>query len=130
MRRQPANVNQMLRTGRGRLENQVQGRMRDARAGRPAAMTQARDEIDQSEAGLQGDIELTLLQMKTENLARMNAALVRLDVGKYGYCADCDGDIGAPRLRAQPFAVRCQPCEERREQEQAGLGRAARQGIF
>jgi DnaK suppressor protein len=127
---QPANVNQILRKGRGRLENQVQDRMRHARADRPAVMTEARDEIDRSEAGLQGDLELALLQMKTEALAQMDAALVRLDVGKYGFCTDCDGAIGAPRLRALPFAVRCQPCEERREQEQAPLSRAARHGVL
>lgn len=70
------------------------------------------------EAGLQNDLELALLQMKTATLARMDEALVRLDVGKYGCCTDCDGPIGEPRLRAQPFAVRCQACEQRREQEQ------------
>jgi RNA polymerase-binding transcription factor DksA len=49
--------------------------------------------------------------------------LVRLDAGKYGVCFECEDEISERRLRALPFAVRCQACEERREQEQG----AARQ---
>jgi DnaK suppressor protein len=43
---------------------------------------------------------------------------VRLDAGDYGVCLDCSGEISERRLRALPFAVRCQSCEEVREQAQ------------
>lgn len=43
------------------------------------------------------------------------AALARLDAGDYGTCADCAEPIGAPRLQAQPFAIRCIACQERLE---------------
>jgi DnaK suppressor protein len=43
------------------------------------------------------------------------AALARLESGDYGTCADCADEIPAPRLQAQPFAIRCVACQERRE---------------
>jgi RNA polymerase-binding transcription factor DksA len=69
--------------------------------------------------------------MRAETLARIDEALVRLDAGEYGSCAECDGDISERRLRALPFAVRCQACEERREEEQGHARQLAqRRGGF
>ncbi len=51
------------------------------------------------------------------------AALARLDAGDYGTCIDCGEPIPAPRLQAQPFAIRCIACQERRERA-AGLHRS------
>ena len=55
--------------------------------------------------------------MRAETLARIDEALARLDAGQYGLCFDCAGEIAERRLRALPFAVRCQACEERRERD-------------
>jgi len=68
------------------------------------------------EVDIQDDIELALIQMKAEILVRIDEALVRLDEGAYGSCLTCDGEIAERRLRALPFAVRCQACEQKREQ--------------
>jgi RNA polymerase-binding transcription factor DksA len=68
---------------------------------------------------IQGGIEFALLQMRAETLARIDAALERLDVGKYGLCFDCAAEISESRLRALPFAARCQICEEKREEREA-----------
>lgn len=68
---------------------------------------------------IQGGIEFALLQMRAETLARIDAALERLDAGKYGLCFDCAAEISESRLRALPFAARCQICEERREEKEA-----------
>ncbi len=54
--------------------------------------------------------------MKAETLVLIGQALVRLDAGEYGSCGDCAEHISDRRLRALPFAVRCQACQERREQ--------------
>jgi RNA polymerase-binding transcription factor DksA len=56
--------------------------------------------------------------MRAETVTRIEAALVRLEAGKYGFCFECERHISERRLRALPFAVRCQSCEGRREQEQ------------
>jgi DnaK suppressor protein len=52
-------------------------------------------------------------------LARIDAAIARMDQGSYGECTDCGEEIEPRRLRALPHALRCQGCEEAREQVQA-----------
>ncbi len=58
-----------------------------------------------------------------EELQAGRLALARLDSGDYGTCVDCGQDIPPARLLAQPFAIRCIPCQERRERA-AGLHRS------
>jgi DnaK suppressor protein len=68
---------------------------------------------------IQEDIEIALLQMKSETLNRVNEALGRLEAGSYGFCYECGDEIAEARLRALPFALRCKDCEEEREQAAA-----------
>ena len=110
-----AGLRQMLSERRREMQDDVQSRIRDGRTDRP---NEVRDDLEVSDADIQGDIELALLQMRAETLIRIDEALVRLDAGKYGSCFECESEISGRRLRALPFAVRCQACEERREQEQ------------
>jgi DnaK suppressor protein len=110
-----AGLRQMLSERRRRAQDDVQSRIRHGRTDRPIDV---RDDGELSDAELQGDIELALLQMRAETLKRIDEALARLDAGKYGSCYECDSEIPERRLRALPFAVRCQKCEERREQAQ------------
>jgi DnaK suppressor protein len=112
----------MLNERRLALQNEVRSRIRDGRTDRPK---EVRDELEHSDAGMQGDIELALLQMRADLLGRIEQALVRLDAGKYGSCFECEGEISERRLRALPFAVRCQACEGRRELEQGSARRLA-----
>jgi len=107
-------LGQMLRERRREMQAEVRGRIRDGRTDGP---TSGGDDLEHSDAAVQGEIDLALLQMRTETLTRIDAALRRLDAGRYGSCAECDGDIAERRLRALPFAVRCQACEEKREEE-------------
>jgi DnaK suppressor protein len=115
-----ADLRQILLARRLKMQNDVQSRIRDGRTGRSVDV---RDDLEHSDADSQGDIALALLQMRAEALARIDEALARLDAGKYGSCFECQTEISERRLRALPFAVRCQACEEKREQEQ---GRARR----
>jgi DnaK suppressor protein len=110
-----ADLKRMLTERRREMQDEVQRRIRDGRTDR---MKEVRDDLEHSDADIQGDIELALLQMRAELVTRIDEALVRLDAGKYGTCFECTRDIAERRLRALPFAVRCQSCEERREREQ------------
>jgi DnaK suppressor protein len=92
----------------------VQEKMRDVRA----EGSKDRDVLDQgesSEVDIQDDIEFALIQMKSETLTKIDAALRRLDEGTYGNCFECGDEIAEARLRALPFAARCKDCEEARE---------------
>ena len=104
----------MLENRRQELTSEVHGKMRDVRA----EGGKERDVLDQgesSEIDIQEDIELALIQMKSETLNKINEALRRLDEGTYGNCFECGDEIAEVRLRALPFAVRCKDCEEARE---------------
>jgi DnaK suppressor protein len=108
-----ADLRQMLTTRQQEMRDDVLSRMRHGRSDQP---NDVRDSVDMSDADVQGDIELAMLQMRAEALSKIDVALYRLDAGEYGSCVDCKGEIAERRLRALPFAVRCQGCEERREQ--------------
>jgi len=116
-----AALGEALRERRRELERDLRQRVR---TGRAESSGDVGDAVDRSDANTQRDIESALLQLRTETLSRIDAALVRLDSGKYGFCLECEDAIAVRRLRALPFAVRCQSCEEAREQAQ-GLARQA-----
>ena len=122
-----AELRQMLIERRRAMQDEVQSRIRDGRIDRHQEVS---DDLEHSDADSQGDIELALLQMRADTLARVDQALVRLDAGKYGWCVECDGEIAERRLRALPFAVRCQACEGRREQEQTRARRRSAVSLF
>jgi DnaK suppressor protein len=107
-----ADLRQILIERRRELQDDVQNRIR---GGRIDQRRQVGDDVDKSDAHVQGDIEFALIQMRAETLTRISEALVRLEAGKYGTCLSCGGEIMKRRLRALPFAVRCQACEEKRE---------------
>jgi DnaK suppressor protein len=107
-------LRQILLDRRREMEGDVRTRIRDGRTDRAEEVL---DEGDHSDAALQHGIDFALIQMKTETVARIDAALARLDAGMYGDCFDCGDEISGKRLRALPFAVRCVACEEKREQQ-------------
>jgi RNA polymerase-binding transcription factor DksA len=76
-------------------------------------LTDRRREVRAEAAGTQGGIDLALVQVSLQTVARIDDALAQLDAGKYGSCLECAREISELRLRALPFAVRCQSCEER-----------------
>jgi DnaK suppressor protein len=105
-------LREALTTRRQQVLNDVQGRIRDERASDSPGV---RDVVDVSDAILQKDIDLALLQMRAGTLTRIDEALRRLDAGQYGRCFECARAISVARLRAQPFAVRCVECEQNLE---------------
>jgi DnaK suppressor protein len=102
-----------LEDRRRQLTAGVTDLMRDVRTrSENARVADGQDGVD---AEHRDDLDLALLQMRGETLARIDAALRRLEAGTYGICGDCEQPIAAERLRALPFAARCRPCEEARE---------------
>jgi RNA polymerase-binding transcription factor len=119
-----ADLRHVLRERRREMQDDIQSRIRNGRTGRAREVG---DDLEHSDADIQDDIEAALLQMRAETLTRIDDALVRVDAGEYGSSLECDGEIAERRLRALPFAVRCQACEERREQEQRDARQLAHQ---
>jgi DnaK suppressor protein len=107
-----SDLRQILDERRHEVLNDIHTRVRSTRGGRPNEVS---DQLEYSDASTQGDIELALVQMRSDTLRRIDLALARLDAGAYGSCIECAREIAERRLRALPFAVRCQACEEQHE---------------
>jgi DnaK suppressor protein len=108
-----AELKKILEDRRREILSEVQEKMRDVRAG--GTSEGVLDAAETSEADIQDEIELALIQMKSETLHKIEEALKRLDEQSYGNCFECGDEISERRLRALPFAVRCKDCEEARE---------------
>ena len=109
-------LKQILEDRRREILNEVQDKIRDVRAeGTQNKSNEVFDAAESSDADIQEDIEFALIQMKSETLNKIDAALRRLEEGTYGDCFECGDEISEARLRALPFAVRCKDCEEARE---------------
>jgi DnaK suppressor protein len=109
-------LKQILEDRRREILNEVQDKIRDVRAeGTHNKSNEVFDAAESSDADIQEDIEFALIQMKSETLTKVDAALRRLEEGTYGDCFECGDEIAEARLRALPFAVRCKDCEEARE---------------
>jgi DnaK suppressor protein len=80
---------------------------------RSAERGQEFEEVAQAE---QGTADLTRLnEAERLELLRIEAALQRIDEGRWGQCAECERAIEPRRLEALPWAIRCAGCAEARE---------------
>jgi len=64
---------------------------------------------------LHTEIQVALMDRRTQQVVQIQDALARLAGGRYGFCEECDAFIGLPRLRALPFAQRCRDCQAHAE---------------
>jgi DnaK suppressor protein len=103
----------MLERRREELAREVQTKMRMVRADR--APDDVVDESERTELDAQRELGFALIQLTSETLEKIEAALVRLDHDTYGNCVECLEPISEARLRALPFAARCTPCQGARE---------------
>ena len=56
-----------------------------------------------------------------EEIAKISAALRRIDRGEYGVCDGCGADIDKQRLAAHPYARKCIDCARFEEHRRAHL---------
>ena len=77
----------------------------------------APDPADESMADLLADLNLAAIDHHINEIRAVEGALLRIAVGTYGTCEDCDEPIAPARLRAQPTAKRCHHCQTRYEKD-------------
>ena len=70
------------------------------------------DSGDQSVADLLVDVNLAEITRDVQEVRDLEAALMRLAVGQYGSCVDCEEPIKAERLDLNPAAARCIRCQQ------------------
>ncbi len=96
----------------GERRREVQEKLRSLRETLPAEAGVVRDAEEQSVDDFVTEVDMALMQMKSETLSRIDQAIARLDDGTYGLCQECDGEINEARLKALPFAALCRGCQE------------------
>ena len=52
------------------------------------------------------------MEDQARQLARIEAALERIEAGRYGLCLNCSGRISLTRLEADPAETVCESCDE------------------
>jgi len=111
---------------KGMLEDrrrEIHEKLRSLRESMPVETPDVRDAEEQSVDDFVQEVDLALMQMKSETLKKIDQALLRLEEGSYGRCQECDLEIPPARLRALPFAALCRACQEETESN----ARAARE---
>src|SRR5262245_10863877 len=73
----------------------------------PSEVSQVKDAEEQSMEDFVLGMDFALMEMESETLRKIDEALLRLDEGTYGVCAECDDTIAEARLAALPFATLC-----------------------
>jgi DnaK suppressor protein len=74
------------------------------------------DDGDKAMVDLAAETGLSLIDMGTDVLEKIDRALAKLDEGSYGICEDCGEEINENRLKVVPFAIYCIECKSKREQ--------------
>jgi DnaK suppressor protein len=97
------------------LGREVRDTVKDRNRMAAATREEVADLGDQGEA-LRHDIVLSAEEDRDAGeLAEVDAALARIETGRYGECIDCGIDIPPARLQAQPAAARCIECQRNHE---------------
>ncbi len=100
----------------------LQSRRQLLRDGQPSGVMDAEElSLDAEEQG----IGFSLLQLTSQTVQGIEAALRRLEAGAFGMCIECRAWIPAARLRAVPFAVLCLACQEMNDLAQGPVAREA-----
>ena len=76
------------------------------------------DGDDAPQRGSERDVDMALSDLESTELVSIKQALSRLQAGadgSYGQCSACGVDIPFDRLKAEPWAVLCMPCQALRE---------------
>ena len=68
------------------------------------------DEVTRHHA-MDREVDLGLSDRDTAELGAVSRALLKLRQGGYGRCEACGADIPFDRLKVEPQAARCVPCE-------------------
>lgn len=108
---------QVLRDMLVTRRREIQDKLRSLRETLPDEITNVIDAEEQSVNDFVQEVELALMEMKSETLRKIDEALLRIEEETYGTCAECGQEISEARLHALPFASLCIACQSRVEEE-------------
>lgn len=73
------------------------------------------DDIDRASLETDKALDLRTKDRARKLIAKIDAALKRIEDGEYGYCEETGEPIGIERLEARPVATLCLDAQERHE---------------
>lgn len=80
----------------------------------------AGDEADLAVGSIEEQLELLELRRISSSVRSIEAALLTMELGRYGVCLRCDLPIPPRRLKALPSAILCRECQEGAEAARSG----------
>jgi DnaK suppressor protein len=80
------------------------------------------DEIDTASSEVNLQFTGRLREREQGLLAKIQAALEKIEAGEYGACVSCGEEIGLARLRARPVAELCIDCKSEQEKLERRTG--------
>jgi len=72
------------------------------------------DFVDQASDDNEVHVNLRLRQTDAKLLRAIEAALMRIENGSFGICANCEDNISLARLKAVPWTSLCIACKEKK----------------
>lgn len=110
--RQKAELHQTLLE----LRTELQQMLEDSSAGaKPVSLEEPIGRLSRMDAMQQQSMAQANRRTLQTRLNRIEAALRRHANDEYGFCVECEEEIGYARLKAQPEAPFCIGCQSRRE---------------
>lgn len=87
--------------------------------------SEAPDPGDSSFANLSVDLDNASITRDITELRAVETARIRMENGTYGDCVSCETEIPYERLKVQPTADRCAPCQQTYEKTHGDAMRGA-----
>jgi DnaK suppressor protein len=84
----------------------------DLKAGQESADDGTEDIVDRANNAYNRELMFSLSDAERTTLLQIENALLRMDEGAYGRCANCGQTINVLRLEAVPWARFCIDCQE------------------
>jgi DnaK suppressor protein len=76
------------------------------------------DLVDRASSEADRALELRTRDRERKLIAKIDAAIRRIELGEYGYCEETGEPIGIKRLEARPIATLCLEAQERHERKE------------
>jgi DnaK suppressor protein len=109
-------LHRMLMAKRQEIVNQIRDSLEQSLTeDQRRRLESAMDVGDQSLMDLERELGISLLEMRNRKRQLIDEALMRLEEGAYGICAECGAEISERRLEAVPFAKLCVECQTQQE---------------
>lgn len=100
------------------LREELTGMLSDSlESSRPVGLDQPIGRLSRMDALQQQSMTQASRRAAEVRINKIDSAMNRLNRNDYGFCLECEEEIGLARLRAQPEAPFCLECQSQREQK-------------